>query len=49
MTKQYAGVGMGLVLVRKIIEVHGGTIRVESDFGKGSKFIFTIPVKDGRT
>ncbi|MCX5845758.1 MAG: PAS domain S-box protein [Deltaproteobacteria bacterium] len=46
LTKEFAGVGMGLVLARKLIEVHGGAIRVESDYGKGTKVIFTIPVKD---
>ena len=48
LTKLFAGVGMGLVLARKLIEAHGGAIRVESDYGKGSKFIFTIPVNDGQ-
>ena len=48
LTKQFAGVGMGLLLARKLIEAHGGAIRVESDYGKGSRFIFTIPVKDGQ-
>jgi len=48
LTKEFAGVGMGLVLARKIIEAHGGTIRVESDYGKGSRFIFTIPVFGGQ-
>lgn len=43
LTKQFAGVGMGLVLARKLIEVHGGAIRVESDYGKGTRVIFTIP------
>jgi PAS domain S-box-containing protein len=47
LTKQYAGVGMGLLLTKKLIEAHGGAIRVESDYGKGSRFIFTIPVKGG--
>jgi PAS domain S-box-containing protein len=47
MTKQFSGVGIGLLLAKKLIEAHGGAIRVESDYGKGSRFIFTIPVKVG--
>ena len=38
-----AGTGMGLATVRKIIERHGGTIRVESSAGDGARFRFTLP------
>lgn len=38
------GSGMGLSIVHEIIQKHGGTIRVESEVGKGSKFIFTLPI-----
>jgi signal transduction histidine kinase len=37
--------GIGLALVKKIVEEHGGTIRVESDIGKGACFHFTWPKK----
>ena len=38
------GIGMGLTLVRKIVEIHGGELTLESELGQGSTFRFTLPV-----
>ncbi|MBF0329232.1 MAG: PAS domain S-box protein [Nitrospirae bacterium] len=44
-TRKHEGTGLGLALSKNLIELHGGKIWVESEFGKGSRFIFTLPLK----
>ena len=43
-TRRAGGVGLGLTLVRKIIESHGASIEVQSQAGAGSRFIFWLPI-----
>jgi signal transduction histidine kinase len=38
------GLGLGLYIVRKLVEAHGGSISAESRIGEGSTFTFTLPV-----
>ena len=43
LTRNHEGSGIGLSLVKHFVEMHGGQIWVESEYGKGSKFIFRLP------
>jgi signal transduction histidine kinase len=45
-TKKDTSTGIGLSLIRQMIELHGGTIWAESELGTGSRFSFTIPLKN---
>lgn len=45
-TKLFRGAGLGLTISKNIVELLGGKLWVESEIGKGSKFIFTIPISN---
>ncbi|MBP8002478.1 MAG: PAS domain S-box protein [Chloroflexi bacterium] len=45
LARQYSGTGLGLALVHRLAELHGGGVMVESELGKGSRFSFTIPLQ----
>jgi PAS domain S-box-containing protein len=48
LSRQYSGTGLGLSLVYRLTQKHGGSVAVESEVGKGSRFSVTLPWRESR-
>jgi signal transduction histidine kinase len=47
--RRYEGTGLGLALTRRLVELQGGMVRVESEVGQGSRFVIRLPIDGGAT
>jgi signal transduction histidine kinase len=45
LSRQHAGTGLGLALVRRLVDLHGGEVTVESEIGRGSRFTVALPYR----
>jgi len=45
LTKKHEGTGLGLYLTKKLTDLLGGDISAKSEYGRGSEFAFTIPLR----
>ncbi|MBN1887029.1 MAG: GAF domain-containing protein [Thermoflexales bacterium] len=46
LSRQYSGTGLGLALVRRLVDLHGGSVSVESALGQGSRFTVSLPWRE---